>query len=87
MVEGELVFRHREGELAGPAGTLVVLPPGVVHGFDNGPSVSSRFYNLHMPASGFADYMRGRNPDFDQHDPPDDGGVDPAAIVAVRLSQ
>ena len=28
-----------------------------------------------------------RNPGFDQHDPPDDGGVDPAAIVAVRLSQ
>jgi hypothetical protein len=39
-----------------------------------------------MPASGFADYLRGENPDFDQHDPPADGGVDPAAIVAVRLS-
>jgi hypothetical protein len=23
-----------------------------------------------------------RNPDFDQHDPPADGGVDPASIIA-----
>jgi hypothetical protein len=38
-----------------------------------------------MPASGFADYLRGRNPGFDQHDPPADGGADPASIVAVRL--
>ena len=38
-----------------------------------------------MPASGFADYLRGRNPDFDQHDPPEDGGLDPSAIVAVQL--
>ncbi len=85
VVEGELVLHHRDGDLAAPAGTLVVLPPGVVHGFDNGPS-ASRFYNLHLPASGFADYLRGRNPDFDQHDPPADGGVDPASLVAVRLS-
>jgi len=86
VVEGEIVVRHRDGELAAPAGTLVLIPPGVVHGFDNGPSASSRFFNLHVPASGFADYLRGRNPDFDQHDPPADGGVDPAAVVAVRLS-
>ena len=30
-----------------------------------------------MPSFGFADYMRGRNPDFDQFDPPEDGGVEP----------
>lgn len=85
VVEGELVLHYRDGDLAAPAGTLTVLPPGVVHGFDNGPS-ASRFYNLHLPASGFADYMRGRNPAFDQHGPPADGGVDPASLVAVHLS-
>ena len=55
----------------------------MVHGFDND---GARFFNLHMPASGFGDYMRGRKPDFDQHDPPEDGGADPASIVTARLS-
>jgi hypothetical protein len=31
--------------------------------------------------------MRGRNPDFDQHDPPEDGGVDPAAVVVAQLPE
>jgi hypothetical protein len=31
--------------------------------------------------------MRGRNSDFDQFDPPEDGGVDPAGVVAVRLPE
>lgn len=87
VVEGELAFRYRDGTFPARAGSLVLLPPDVVHGFDNGPSASSRFYNLHMPASGFADYLRGRNPGFDQHDPPADRGVDPDFIVAVRLSE
>lgn len=86
VVEGELVFRYREGSFGLPAGALVVVPPGVVHGFDNGDA-PTRCFNLHLPGSGFADYLRGRNPGFDQHDPPPDGGADPAAMVVVRLSQ
>jgi quercetin dioxygenase-like cupin family protein len=86
VVEGELAVTVGSEKLDASAGTLVVLPPNVVHGFDNDSSESALFYNLHMPASGFADYMRGRNPDFDQHDPPADGGADPASAVAVRLS-
>jgi quercetin dioxygenase-like cupin family protein len=85
VVEGELTFLMRE-PFRGPAGTLVLFPPNVVHGFDNDGSESALFYNFHMPASGFGDYMRGRNPGFDQHDPPADGGADPATAVAVRLS-
>ena len=65
---------------------MVLFPPDVVHGFDNDGPESARFFNLHMPASGFGDYMRGRKPDFDQHEPPADGGADPASVVAVRLS-
>ena len=87
VVEGEFMFTFRDGSLPVPAGTLVLFPPGVVHGFDNDSAGSARCFNLHMPASGFGDYLRGRNPDFDQHDPPADGGADPASIVAVRLSQ
>jgi quercetin dioxygenase-like cupin family protein len=86
VVEGEIALGYRDGTFAGRAESLILLPPDVVHGFDNDGPVRMRCFNLHMPACGFADYLRGRNPDFDQHDPPDDGGVDPAAIVAVRLS-
>ncbi len=38
------------------------------------------------PRLGFGDYLRGQNPEFDQHDPPADGGADPSSIVAVRLA-
>ena len=87
VVEGEFTFHPRSGPLVMPAGTLLLVPPDVVHGFDNDSGADARCFNLHLPASGFADYLRGRNLDFDQHDPPADGGVDPAALVAVRLSQ
>ena len=70
-----------------PAPTLLVFPPDVVHGFDNDGAETARTFNFHMPPTGFAEYLRGRNPGFDQHDPPADGGVDPSAIVAVRLPQ
>ena len=76
-----------DGSLRAPAGTLVFLPPNVVHGFDNDGPGSMLVYNLHVPASGFADYLRGRNPGFDQHDPPADGGADPASAIAVRLAE
>lgn len=87
VVEGEFTFHLRNGSHALPAGTLVFFPPGVVHGFDNDSAESARCFNFHMPASGFADYLRGRNPDFDQHDPPADGGGDPATMVLTRLSE
>jgi quercetin dioxygenase-like cupin family protein len=87
VLEGELTFHLRDGSRTLPAGTLVVAPPGLVHGFDSGSGASMRCFNFHMPSLRFADYMRGRNPDFDQFDPPEDGGMDPAAVVVVRLSQ
>ena len=87
VVEGELSIKLRDGSLSVPAGTFVLLPPDVVHGFDNESRATMRCFNFHLPSSGFGDYLRGRNPDFDQHDPPADGGVDPTAVVAVRLSQ
>jgi len=86
VFEGEFTFHLRDGSRARPAGTLVVFPPGVVHGFDNDSAGHTRCFNFHMPSYGFADYMRGRNPDFDQHDPPENGGVDPAAVVVAKLS-
>jgi quercetin dioxygenase-like cupin family protein len=87
ILEGEFTFHMHDGSQTLPAGTLVVFPPDVVHGFDNDSGGHTRALNFHMPSSGFAEYMRGRNSDFDQFDPPEDGGVDPAAVIAVRLSE
>jgi quercetin dioxygenase-like cupin family protein len=85
--EGELTVTIGREKHVAPAGTLVVFPPNVIHGFDNDGSESLLVYNFHMPASGFADYLRGRNPDFDQQDPPADGGADPASATLVRLPE
>lgn len=86
VLEGEFTFHLRDGSRALPAGTLVVFPPGVVHGFDNDSDSHARCFNFHMPSFRFADYMRGRNPDFDQYDPPEDGGLDPSLAVTAKLS-
>jgi quercetin dioxygenase-like cupin family protein len=86
LLDGEFTFHLRDGSHALPAGTLVVFPPGVVHGFDNDSTAHARAFNFHMPSNGFADYMRGRNPGFDQFDPPTDGGADPELAIVVRLS-
>jgi len=55
-------------------GTFAGAPPNVVHTFRNASDDTAIFINLHVPSMGFGDHMRGRNPAFDQHDPPADGG-------------
>lgn len=55
-------------------GTFAGAPPNVVHTFRNASDDTAIFLNLHVPSLGFGDHMRGRNPAFDQHDPPADGG-------------
>ena len=87
VLEGEFTFHLRDGSRPLGAGTLVVFPPGVVHGFDNDSNGHTRAFNFHMPSFGFADYMRGANPGFDQFGPPEDGGLDPATGVVARLSE
>jgi hypothetical protein len=58
------------------------MPPNVVHGFDSGSEAPARCFNFHMPSFGFADYMRGKNPEFDQFEPPEDGSASGSAVVA-----
>lgn len=55
-------------------GAFAAAPPDVVHTFRNSSDTTAVFLNLHVPSMGFGDHMRGRNPGFDQHDPPADGG-------------
>ena len=86
VVEGTLTFGLHDRTLEAPSGTFLSVPRDVVHGFRNESEETVRFFNIHAPSCGFGDYLRGRNPGFDQHDPPPDGGLDPASVVVIRLS-
>ena len=75
MLEGELAVLVGDGEVAVPAGTLVLAPPLLVHGFRNGSDEEEvRYLNFHAPGGGFADFIRGKAPGFDSFEPPADGG-------------
>jgi quercetin dioxygenase-like cupin family protein len=59
----------------GGSGTYVAAPPGVVHTFKNSSDDTAVFFNFHAPSMGFGDLIRGGSEeDFDQDDPPEDGG-------------
>jgi mannose-6-phosphate isomerase-like protein (cupin superfamily) len=93
VLEGELTLRlGPEGdEVPAPAGTLVRVPPLVVHGYRNGADANLAYLNCHAPGTGFADYLRalqsGAPHDFDQEPPPADGGRPPteASLGGERL--
>ena len=79
VLEGELTVLLGAGgeEVVAPAGTLVRVPPLVVHGFRNASDAELSYLNFHAPGEGFADYLRaardGRTIDFDQEPPPPHG--------------
>jgi quercetin dioxygenase-like cupin family protein len=92
VLEGELVFRlGAAGEaVQAPAGTLVLVPAGVIHSFANESGEAAQFLNIHAPSMGFADSLRIRRDGgdydparFDSFDPPADGGR-PVSDAVVR---
>lgn len=88
VLEGELTLKLEGGTRVVGAGNVVTVPPMVVHGFGNGSDADVWYVNLHMPGTGFADYMRGlrerQRVAFDQFEPPADGvGVVPASEIVV----
>src|SRR5207342_2816128 len=85
VLGGELTFfvGPEAEERVLPAGTLAFAPPQLVHGFRNAGDGELRYLNCHAPSAGFADYLRGRKPDFDQWDPPEDGGLPVTDAVVV----
>jgi quercetin dioxygenase-like cupin family protein len=87
VLEGELEITFVDGPLRTPAGTFVLIPPDIVHSFDNASDAAARFLNVHAPACSFGDYLRGRNPGFDQHEPPADGGLDPGNVLVVAFGE
>ena len=90
VLEGELAVKiEDDDEINAGVGTLVAIPPLVIHGFRNAGDVDVKYLNLHAPGCGFADYMRGLRDhqpvDFDQHDPEGVDGIRPASEIAIGL--
>jgi mannose-6-phosphate isomerase-like protein (cupin superfamily) len=87
VLDGELTVRLGPAgdEAVAPAGTLVRVPPLVVHGFRNRSAADVRYLNFHAPGRGFASYLRalrdGRRLVYDQEPPPADGGGPPSDAV------
>ena len=95
VLEGELTLKLglEDERITAPAGTLIRVPPMVVHGFLNASADTEvRYLNFHAPGVQFADYLRalrdGRDFTYDQEPPPADGIRPPsgAAIGAEASS-
>jgi len=50
ILDGEITFVVSGQELRAPAGTFVLIPPGVEHGFRNDTVHDARILNIHAPA-------------------------------------
>ena len=50
ILEGELIFVLGDREVPAPAGTFVLVPPGVEHTFRNRQQEPTRVLNVHAPA-------------------------------------
>ena len=50
ILDGELTFFLGDEEVAAPAGTFVLVPPGVEHTFENRTDTPVRLLNVHAPA-------------------------------------
>lgn len=87
VLEGELTFAvGPDGEqVKGGPGTTVLVPPGVVHAFDNASDATATWLNFHAPSTGFAAFLRGEG-SFDSADPPADGGRPSSEAVVVAGS-
>ena len=91
VLEGTLTLKVEGGArtVKGPA--IVAVPPMVAHGFRNSSDADVWYVNLHMPGTGFGDYMRGlrerQRVPFDQFDPPAGGaGVLPSSEIVIAPS-
>lgn len=97
VLEGELVFGlgpDAREQVRATAGSLVVVPPNVVHTFGNQSRSDARFLNIHTPSMGFAESLRVRRDgreiaaaDFDSFDPPENGGRPAGEAVVSRWGE
>ena len=83
VLDGQLVVELAGERVTAPAGSFVLVPTEVVHTFRNEGPGYARFLNIHAPSKGFHRYIRGEEVNFDQLEPPPDGGR-PASEAVVR---
>jgi quercetin dioxygenase-like cupin family protein len=83
VLDGQLLVVIGGEQVTAAAGSFVLAPPEVVHTFRNDGPGDARFLNIHAPSKGFHRLIRGEKVDFDQADPPPDGGR-PASEAVVR---
>jgi quercetin dioxygenase-like cupin family protein len=57
VLEGELEFLNGTETLRARPGTIVAVPPGIVHGFGPGRD-GAHYLNIHAPDGGFIEYIR-----------------------------
>jgi quercetin dioxygenase-like cupin family protein len=88
VLEGAIMFLlgadHTEHRI--DAGTTVIAPPGMVHGFNMAPDTDTAYLNVHAPGMRFDVYLRKRRlvsgsevdaltAAHDIYDEPPDGGL------------
>jgi mannose-6-phosphate isomerase-like protein (cupin superfamily) len=61
VLEGEVELRIGDETVRAGPGAYFAAPPEVVHGFSIPGPATARFLNMHAPAAGFVDSLRGRN--------------------------
>lgn len=76
VLEGEVDFGlgPEVTRIKGGPGTLAAAPRNVVHTFKNSSDKTAVFLNIHAPSMDFGNHIRGLPNDFEQFDPPADGG-------------
>jgi quercetin dioxygenase-like cupin family protein len=73
--ELELTLGAERKTVRGKPGVFAAAPPNTVHTFRNSSGSTATFLNIHAPSLGFGNEIRGKkDPGFDQHEPPADGG-------------
>jgi quercetin dioxygenase-like cupin family protein len=83
-LEGQLRITLDEEDLILGPGAFALIPPEVIHAFGNPSDEPGRYLNFHAPGCGFGDYLRGDNPDFDQHYDVPPGSGRPTTEAVVR---
>ncbi len=85
VLEGELEIINGAETVRAGAGTSVVVPPGIVHGFRNHGPGGARYLNIHAPDRDFIEYLRhaiaGEKFEWDSYDVQEPSGPADAIVV------
>ena len=97
VLDGSVTVTLADGDRVLGPGTFALVPPNVVHSYRTDGPGDTRYLNIHTPNLGFDRYLQeiggvseGLRAEvtarYDQHPPPEDGGLDPATVI-VRTAR